>query len=204
MYGKGLALSFNGGKDCTLLLYLLFAALEEAELPKGQENPIPTVYITHTHPFKEVDTFIDQCITQYGLDLYRAKEPMKEGLSQFLAASSTPIRAILVGIRMGDPYSSNLKAIQPTDPGWPSFIRIHPVLQWTHAEVWEVLRSLHLPYCPLYDQGYTSLGGTNDTRPNPSLLLPSSKEEGKELPVRYAPAWKLTDPTKERDCRVKR
>ncbi|RKP12981.1 hypothetical protein BJ684DRAFT_22916 [Piptocephalis cylindrospora] len=197
-YGEGLALSFNGGKDCTLLLYLLCAALEDSETMRSK--PLPTVYITHNHPFNEVDEFIDQCVSRYGLSLARENEPMKEGLSHFLSSSPIPVQAILVGIRFGDPYSSNLQDIQATDRGWPVFTRIHPVLRWTHDEVWEVLRAIQLPYCSLYDHGYTSLGGTNDTRPNPALALPPNAQGV----VEYAPAWKLTDSTKERDCRVKK
>lgn len=57
----------------------------------------------------------------------------------------------------------------------------------------QFLRHLNFPYCELYDQGYTSLGGTNDTHPNPAL-----KVEGSDGEVRYRPAYELEEDREER------
>lgn len=35
---------------------------------------------------------------------------------------------------------------------------LHPIIDWTDAEVWEYHKSNNLPYCSLYDQGLTRLG----------------------------------------------
>lgn len=74
-----------------------------------------------------------------------------------------------------------MKPIDPTDPHWPQFLRIHPILDWTYPEIWAFLRELDVPYCHLYDEGYTSLGSTKNTVPNPLL-----RREGGN----YEPAWK--------------
>jgi hypothetical protein len=42
-------------------------------------------------------------------------------------------------------------------------------------------------YCTMYDEGYTSLGGVNDTVRNPKLRAVG--EDGRE---RYRPAWEMT------------
>ena len=100
------------------------------------------------------------------------------------------IAAILVGTRRTDPHGADLVAAQPTDHGWPAFMRIHPVLEWAYADVWALLHALGVSYCELYDKGYTSLGGTGDTGPNPAL----KREDGEG----YLPAWELKDERLER------
>lgn len=51
------------------------------------------------------------------------------------------------------------------------------------------LRELDIPYCSLYDEGYTSLGGTTDTHRNPALLLDKDH---------FKPAYELTEDDQER------
>lgn len=114
------------------------------------------------------------------------------------------IRAIMVGTRRTDPHGGALSAFDPTDHGWPAFMRVHPVLEWRYAEVWAFLRHLGVGYCALYDEGYTSLGGTNDTRPNPRLRVVEDGDGdgggggGGGGRVWYRPAYELEADEEER------
>lgn len=53
---------------------------------------------------------------------------------------------------------------------------------------------MNVPYCELYDQGYTSLGGTTDTFRNPVLKETEGGGEG----GRFRPAYELVDDGEER------
>ena len=44
-------------------------------------------------------------------------------------------------------------------------LTINPLAIWTKEEVWEYIRTHNVPYHPLYDQGYTSIGCAPCTRP---------------------------------------
>ena len=81
---------------------------------------------------------------------------------------------------------------------------VNPIIDWDYGHVWHFLRLFQLPYCSLYDIGYTSLGKQSDTRPNPALWhpkdgeSPSAKHGGE-----YWPAYRLSDASQERAGRGK-
>ena len=80
-------------------------------------------------------------------------------------------------------------------------MRVHPVIDWHYVEIWGFIRHLGVEYCPLYDEGYTSLGGTNDTHPNPKLRVKSKAGDGEgnvDEGSRYKPAYELIDDEEER------
>lgn len=162
---------------------------DTAPAPRTLPRTLPSVYIISPHPFPEVDEFVDDSVHTYHLSLARYAKPMREAFEDYLS-DHPPIKAIFVGTRRTDPHGANLKYFDPTDGGWPSFMRIHPVIDWHYAEVWAFIKELNIPYCELYDLGYTSLGGTTDTHPNPAL---KGGEEGS-----FRPAYELEQDEEER------
>ena len=74
-------------------------------------------------------------------------------------------------------------------------MRVNPILDWTYSEIWYFIRMLQLPYCVLYDQGYTSIDHKLNTVKNKHLI----DQNGKELP-----AWMLEDQMSERHSRKKK
>jgi len=120
---------------------------------------------------------------------------IKESLA-FVLESKPNMKACLMGTRRTDPYCEHLHSFQMTDPNWPQVMRVSPLLEWHYSEIWDYLLHLGVPYCSLYDRGYTSLGSVTNTIKNPSLLVDDLKTEV------YLPAYKLLDASKERNGRI--
>ncbi|KAH0789458.1 adenine nucleotide alpha hydrolases-like protein [Histomonas meleagridis] len=115
-----------------------------------------------------------------------------EGLSKAIETHST--KALFIGVRGNDPEGKSINFFQHTSEGWPSAIRIHPLLKWSYNEIWNYIETLNLPVCKLYERGYTSIGSTLDTSPNPML------KDGKGS---YLHAKFLSDEMYERAGRIK-
>eukprot|EP00052_Salpingoeca_macrocollata_P003978 m.38757 g.38757 ORF g.38757 m.38757 type:complete len:209 (-) comp13859_c0_seq2:29-655(-) len=160
---EGLCLSFNGGKDSTVLLHLLREVLPE------HFQRIPCIYFQQSNEFQQVESFVKQMRDRYNLNLVWLESSFKNGLRK-LQEENPSIKAIFMGTRHGDPHTAGLSTFSPTSAGWPEFVRVLPILDWSFGDVWDYLEDK--PYCALYDEGYTSLGSTVDTRPNEALRLP--------------------------------
>lgn len=117
--------------------------------------------------------------------MLRFEGNIKAQLTQ-LRENHPTIKAVIMGTRASDPDGGGLKSFQMTDEGWPEFMRVNPILNWSYNDVWYFLRRLSLPYCCLYDVGYTSLGSMENTHPNPALRYTDSKNI-----VHYKPAYTL-------------
>lgn len=132
-----LSLSYNGGKDCLVLLVLILACLPES-IPKSTDFPrtLQSIYIKSYESFDEVDGFVNTSAKEYFLDLTRYELPMRAALEEYLKKREK-IKAIWIGTRRTDPNGGHLTHFDPTDGDWPRFMRIHPVivgfidLRWT-------------------------------------------------------------------------
>ncbi|KAI8086443.1 uncharacterized protein BX664DRAFT_335811 [Halteromyces radiatus] len=192
LYGlDGIALSFNGGKDCTVLLHLVVAVL--SRMGHKKDELLRTVFVTYPNAFPHVDAFVNICIKRYHLDCVPIAGPMRQALQQYLDITQPRPKAIFVGIRRHDPYAENLTHFDMTDKGWPEFIRVHPIIDWSYKNIWDFLIKLRIPYCSLYDEGYTSLGSMENTHPNPDL----ETDHG-----HYQPAFMLKNELHERCGRI--
>lgn len=121
-----LVISFNGGKDCTVLLHLYAAVLSKREV----KTRIRAVYIPLPSPYEELESFIQESVVRYNLDLfhclptmstsgdqlpvesvkgggqrYRGGEGMRKALEVY-KEKFPQVEGILMGTRRTDPDGS--------------------------------------------------------------------------------------------------
>lgn len=180
-------LSFNGGKDCTVTLHMLDRFFQKNHCLKHLK--IPTLFITDPDGFPEVEEFVHDCAKLYNIELIKMSGTIKEALEK-ICKEKPLIRAVFMGCRRTDPHCQDLKVMQPTDPGWPPLMRINPILDWTCRDVWQYMYVYNVPYCILYQRGFTSIGNKKNSKPNPYLRVIESTT-GRVLD--YRPGHELLD-----------
>jgi phosphoadenosine phosphosulfate reductase len=86
----------------------------------------------------------------------RKVEPLKRAL-EGKAAWITGLRREQAASRTAIPLEEHDQA--------HGLMKFNPLADWSEAEVWEYIRRYEVPYNPLYDQGYRSIGCAPCTRP---------------------------------------
>lgn len=86
----------------------------------------------------------------------RKVEPMRQALSS--------VDCWAAGVRRADSSSRS----KTPKFGWDkrfNLWKLNPLADWTERDVWNYIREHHLPYNPLHDRGYPSIGCTHCTQP---------------------------------------
>lgn len=151
-------LSFNGGKDCTVVLYLLKCFIfKHLELFRAANDQlaIKTLYIRPTDEFEEVNRFIQYSSKYFNLDLIKYEsDDIKQSLALFrLSELGKDVKVIFMGQRASDPNRNLRKPIQETDSDWPKFVLSNPLFNWSYKQVWSFILDNNVPYCSLYNNG---------------------------------------------------
>ena len=92
----------------------------------------------------------DQCCA------IRKVEPLERALSD--------LDAWITGIRRDQtPQRANARLVEWDQPH--GLVKLNPLAPWTVEQVWDYIRANDVPYNPLHEQGYPSIGCTHCTRP---------------------------------------
>lgn len=203
---RTVCVSFNGGKDCTVLLHVL-STLFYHHNHHHQNGRLQLMMIKTMggEQFQELDLYVarvsafyrGELKTFHGVDLKSTLHDVKR---------LAPFKTVFMGVRRSDlprAVGEKLRSVQRTDTerGWADFMRVHPLLDWTYTDVWRFLMDQAVPYCPLYDYGYTSLDSPHNTTPNQTLMVDVQNCEG-EKHTAFLPAYLLEQDSLERSNRV--
>jgi phosphoadenosine phosphosulfate reductase len=181
------ALSSSFGAQAAVSLHLVAA----------QQPEIPVVLVDTGYLFPETYQFIEQLRKQLSLNIqtFAGKQTVAEfeaqhgklweqgraGLDQYLelrkvepmrrALQTLGINTWFAGLRRSQAESrAKLNALEVRDGRF----KVHPIFDWSDRDVYLYLKAHGLPYHPLWDQGYISIGDWHSTK---SLSEEATAEE---------------------------
>jgi|SRR3990167_2138329 len=176
-YKEDLWFSFNSGKDNTACFFMTAAILYRRSGYKTKDFKLKALTFEEEDPFPECETYMDDIKRIFRMEVLTLKNAENLTKSKFMKAGmvrlvqENKLKAVIMGSRKTDPYCGNLTYFSKssTEDGWPTFIRILPIIDWDFKELWKFFHDCKVPYCSLYDKGYTYLGDRQDSVPNPYL-----------------------------------
>jgi phosphoadenosine phosphosulfate reductase len=175
-----------GPEGCVILYYLSIVE------PRTHVFNLDTGY-----QFKETLALRDEIARRYGIDveLKRAETTVEQYEAQnggplyktnpdqcCFDRKVTVLRRAAVGF---DAWMSGIRRDQSSDRarapivGWDkkfSLVKISPLANWTKKDVWKLILDKNIPYNPLHDQGYASIGCWPCTR---SVLFGEDERAGR-------------------------
>ncbi len=148
---------------------------------------IPVIVIDTGYLFPETYQFIDQLTKRLNLNLKVIQNPTStawfearhgqlwnqgiEGIERYNALRKTqPLEQALRDLNI-QTWFSGIRRNQSDHRAQKHFIeiknnrhKIHPILDWSDRDVYHYLKKHQLPYHPLWEQGYLSIGDTHSTQ----------------------------------------
>lgn len=151
------------------------------------KSDIPVVLTDTGYLFPETYRFIDELTErlQLNLQVYRAElSPAwqearfgklwqtAEGLKQYNHLNKVePMQRALQELGAQSWFAGLRRSQSSTRTDTPivgiqrGVVKINPIVEWSNKDIHYYLKDHNLPYHPLWDQGYVSMGDTHSTRP---------------------------------------
>jgi len=157
---EGYWLAFSGGKDSIVIKRLAEMAdvVYDAHMNLTSVDP-PEVprFIRTEHPDVEMhkpEKTMWKLIVDHGMPPTRRVRYCCE----YLKERGGRGRVILTGIRWEESAMRRKRKMVETCFKHSDKRYVHPIIDWTEADVWEFIEREELEYCSLYDEGFKRIG----------------------------------------------
>lgn len=152
-----------------------------------QAPDIPVILIDTGYLFPETYEFIEQLTRQLSLNIQRFASPQsaaefeaqygklweqgRDGLDRYLELRKVePMRRSLAALKIATWFaglrrsqSASRAALTPLEVRDGRF-KAHPIFDWSDRDIYLYLKAHGLPYHPLWDKGYVSIGDWHSTK----------------------------------------
>ena len=158
---------------------------------------IPVILIDTGYLFPETYQFVDQLVEALGLDVHVYQSTMSpawqearygklwekdtRALNEYNQRNKVePMDRALNELEVGTWFAglrreqSKSRHELPIVQTFKDRVKVHPVIDWSNRDIHQYLQKHRLPYNPLWEKGYVSIGDKHSTKP---LTLGLSEEE---------------------------
>ena len=177
-FRPGIILSSSFGAQSAVSLHLV----------SRQWPEIPVVLVDTGYLFPETYTFVDELTERLKLNLKVYRAPLSpawqearwgklwekgvEGIERYnqfnkvepmqRALRELGARGWITGLRRQQSKSrAELGVLRQQN----DVLKVHPIIDWTDRQIYQYLTEHDLPYHPLWEKGYVSIGDVHTTRP---------------------------------------
>lgn len=178
-FGEGLVLSTSFGIQSAVMLGLVTSVMPN----------VPVIWVDTGYLPPETYRFAEQLIQRLSLNIQVYQSPMSPARMEAMYGRLWETGTVEAfnrydSIRKVEPMQRALKALQAT--AWLTGLRakqtdhrktlnriemqgnrykLLPILHWSSKDVYDYLKANNLPYHPLWEEGYVSVGDAHSSRP---------------------------------------
>lgn len=202
-FGSKLVMSSSFGIHSAPMLHLVTSKIPH----------IPIIFVDTGYLFPETYRFAIQMVNRYKINLKvcssiitpthmertygKMWEHGEPGIAKYNELRKiTPLRELLSDLHVQaimhgvhKDQTEHRSTMQIVEHGFNGTIKIHPILNWTQRDVDTYFIIHELPYHPLYNDGYDSIGDVHSTikgQGRNGRLLGKNNECGIHIPVNYS------------------
>lgn len=180
---EGYYVAFSGGKDSVVILDLVkrSGCKFDAHYNLTTVDPPELVYFVRTFPDVEIHK---PTMTMW--QLIRAKHCPPRRNARYCCAELKETggarRVVVTGVRWAESNRRSKRQMTEACQRNARKTYLHPIIDWSTADVWSYIRERGLQYCSLYDEGFKRLG---------CVLCPMSRDTARDIArwPKLAAAW---------------
>jgi len=158
---EGYYLAFSGGKDSITIYRLAEMAGVKFDAHFNLTSVDPPEVVRFVREFYPDVKRHSPPMTMWRLILKHKCPPLRQRryCCEELKERGGDGQFILTGVRWAESVrrKATRKMVETCYKG-RSKRYLHPIIDWTDDNVWDFIRSEHIPYCSLYDEGFDRIG----------------------------------------------
>jgi len=156
---NGYYLAYSGGKDSDTILALAEMAGVKFDAHYNLTTVDPPEPVYHIRKHKKVQISRPE-LNMFQLIVKKRMLPTRlyRFCCEYLKERGGKGRLVLTGIRSQESYKRAKRGMIETCYTDSSKTYLHPIIDWSTADVWEFIRTNKIEYCKLYDEGFKRLG----------------------------------------------